>query len=132
MRVTERVRIDKWLWAARLYKSRSLASEACTAGHVKIGGQSVKPARDVHVGETVTVLTGALQRTVKVVALLERRVGAKVVPQYMEDLTPAEEYARAKAERAPALVVFPKGWGRPTKKQRRQIEGLWGESGDKG
>lgn len=120
------VRIDKWLWAVRLFKSRSLATEACNAGHVKINGLHVKPSRDVHVGETIAALAGRVQRTVKVLALLERRVGAKAVPQFMEDLTPPEEYARAREEHEPALLVFPKGWGRPTKKSRRQMEGLFG------
>ena len=120
------VRIDKWLWAARLYRSRSAAAAACQGGHVKIDGQSVKPARNVRVGETITALTGRVNRTFKVLALLERRVGAKVVPQYLEDLTPPEEYARARQERGPALIQFPKGWGRPTKRVRRQWEGIWG------
>ncbi len=118
------VRIDKWLWAVRLYKSRSLATAACQGGHVKIGGQSVKPARQAQVGDVVTALTGQVHRTVQVLALLDRRVGAKVVPQYALDLTPPEEYERARLERKPALIQFPTGWGRPTKKQRRQIEGL--------
>ena len=117
----QHVRLDKWLWAVRLYKSRSLATRACDAGHVKIGGQSVKPARDVHAGEVITALTGRVHRTVKVLALLDRRVGAKQVSEYLEDLTSPEEYARAR-EAAEPLVSFPKGFGRPTKKQRRQIE----------
>jgi ribosome-associated heat shock protein Hsp15 len=125
MQCSESVRIDKWLWAVRLYKSRSLATQACHAGHVKVGGQSVKPARDVHVGELICALTGRVRRTVKVRDLLEQRVGAGLVGQYLEDLTPPEEYARARAEAASARIQFPKGWGRPTKKQRRQLEGLF-------
>ncbi len=119
------VRIDKWLWAVRLYRSRSLATEACQGGHVKIAGQSVKPARNVRAGEVITALTGGVTRTVKVLALLERRVGAKTVSQYLEDCTPPEEYERARRDRARGLAQFPKGWGRPTKKTRRQWEGLW-------
>jgi ribosome-associated heat shock protein Hsp15 len=119
------IRIDKWLWAVRLYKSRSLATKACDGGHVKIVGTHVKPSRDVRVGEVITVLTGRIQRTVKVLALLDRRVGAKIVSVYLEDLTPPEEYARAREEAAAPLVHFPKGFGRPTKKQRRQIEELF-------
>jgi ribosome-associated heat shock protein Hsp15 len=126
MTTPSRVRLDKWLWAVRLYRSRSLATEACQGGHVKIGGQSVKPAREVHVGEVLTALTGHVQRTIKVLALLEQRVGAKLVDQYLEDLTPPEEYERARQARERALVQYPKGWGRPTKKQRRQLEGFWG------
>ncbi len=122
------VRLDKWLWAVRLYKSRSLATAACQGGHVKIAGQTAKPARGVRVGEVITALAGRVNRTVKVLALLERRVGAKAVPQYLQDLTPAAEYERAQHERQSAGIQFPPGWGRPTKKLRRQWEGLWGEA----
>ena len=125
MQAPEHVRLDKWLWAVRLYKSRSLATEACHGGHVKIGGQSVKPSRDVRTGDVVTARAGGVHRTLKVLGLLENRVGAKAVPRYLEDLTPLEEFARAQAERETALVAYPKGWGRPTKKQRRQLEGLF-------
>jgi ribosome-associated heat shock protein Hsp15 len=124
MQAPERVRIDKWLWAVRLYKSRSLAAVACNAGHIKIGGQSVKASREVHVGEVISALAGRVNRTVKVVALLENRVGAKVVSKFLEDQTPPEEYARAREEAAQAAVHFPKGLGRPTKKQRRLLLGV--------
>lgn len=122
MDTPERVRIDKWLWAVRLYPTRALAIAACRAGHVKIGGQSVKPSRLVQVGETVTALAGHVQRRVKVLAILERRIGAKLVPDYLEDLTPAAEYERARAQRVEPLVAYPPGWGRPTKRRRRQWE----------
>jgi len=125
MQSSESVRLDKWLWAVRLYKSRSLATEACHAGHVKIGGQSVKPSRVMHAAEVVCAFTGRVNRTVKVLALIEQRVGARLVGQYVADLTPPEEYARAREEAARARAQFPKGWGRPTKKQRRQLEGLF-------
>src|SRR6185503_4561825 len=98
MHTSQSVRIDKWLWAVRLYKSRSLATEACHAGHVKISGNSVKPSRDVHAGEKITVFAGRVLRTVKVVALPDQRVGAKLVSQFLEDLTSPEEYARAREE----------------------------------
>src|SRR5689334_18788379 len=120
MPVVEHVRIDKWLWAVRLYKSRSAAIEACNAGHVKIAEQSVKPSREVHVGEVISALTGRLNRTVQVLALLDRRVGAQLVSQYLEDKTPAAEYARAR-EAFEHTLRFPKGFGRPTKKQRRDF-----------
>ena len=122
MQIRESIRIDKWLWAVRLYKSRSLAAEACNAGHVKIKGQSVKPSRDVRTGEIIAALTGRVQRTVKVLAPLEQRVGAKLVSQFLEDLTPPEEFARAREASSQAAIHFPKGFGRPTKKQRRQLE----------
>ena len=119
MDTSESVRIDKWLWAVRLYKSRSLAAQACHAGHVKIGGNNVKPSRDVRAGEQITVFAGRVLRTVKVLALLDQRVGAKLVSQFLEDLTPPEAYARAREK---ARVRFSTGIGRPTKKQRRQLE----------
>ncbi len=121
----EIVRIDKWLWSVRLYRSRSLATDACQAGHVKIAGHGVKPSRDVRVGDVITALVGGVHRTVKVLALLDRRVGAKLVIQYLEDLTPPEEFARAREAALRPVLQYPKGWGRPTKKQRRQIEGFW-------
>jgi ribosome-associated heat shock protein Hsp15 len=122
MQPPERVRLDKWLWAVRLYRSRSLAAEACTAGHVKIDGQSVKPAREVRIGETITAQTCGVTRTVRVLGLLSTRVGAQVAREFAEDLTPPEEYARARAERT-QTPQLPKGFGRPTKKQRRLMEG---------
>ena len=114
------VRIDKWLWAVRVFKTRSQASEACRAGHVKIGGQHVKPSRSAKIGETITAQVGQLNRTVKVLGLLEQRVSAKVAAQFMEDLTPPEEYQKRHEEQAP-VAFRPKGSGRPTKKDRR----LW-------
>jgi ribosome-associated heat shock protein Hsp15 len=123
MQAVERVRMDKWLWAVRLYRTRSLATLACNAGHVKIAGQSVKPAREVHPGDIICALAGHIHHTVKVVALLEQRVGAKLVSQFLEDQTPPEEYARAREEAAQAAAHIPKGFGRPTKKQRRQLLG---------
>ena len=89
MHSLESVRIDKWLWAVRLFKSRSLATEACNAGHVKIGGDSVKPARPVRVGEEINMLAGRVNRTVRVLALLERRAPARRVPSMRLALTPA-------------------------------------------
>ena len=125
MQPAHSVRLDKWLWAVRLYKSRSLAIQACQAGHVKIGGQRVKPSRGIHPGEVISALAGQVQRTVKVLGLLEQRVGAPRVSEFLEDLTPPEEYARARAEALAAAPRFPKGLGRPTKKQRRQLESFF-------
>jgi ribosome-associated heat shock protein Hsp15 len=116
------VRLDKWLWAVRLYKSRSLAATACAAGHVKIDGASVKSARNVRPGEVLVVQTERLRRTVKVLAALDQRVGAGLVSQYLEDLTPPAEFERARQDRIATVPVYPKGWGRPTKKNRRVLE----------
>jgi ribosome-associated heat shock protein Hsp15 len=120
------VRIDKWLWAVRLYKTRSLATAACRAGHVKIKGENVKPSHNVRISEVISARTGELNRTVKVVGLVQNRVGAKLVEKYLEDQTPAAEYLRAEQDRRqPQAPRRAKGSGRPTKKERRQIEHLF-------
>jgi ribosome-associated heat shock protein Hsp15 len=116
------VRLDKWLWAARVFKTRSQAIAACQAGHVKVAGQRVKPARAVRVGETLTVELGEITRTLRVAGLVERRVGPKLLPQYLEDLTPPSEYARAREQRQEPFLRRPKGLGRPTKKERRLLQ----------
>jgi len=117
------VRMDKWLWAVRLFKSRSLAAAACGAGKVKVGEQMVKASRSVKLGEVITAITGEMTRTVKVTALLEKRVGAKLVGQFMEDLTPASEFEKPR-EKNFLIPIFhrPKGSGRPTKKERRSMK----------
>ena len=118
------VRIDKWLWAVRIFKTRSLAIAACDAGHVKINGLRIKPARALRVGEEVSVQAGEVQRTLKVVGLLERRVGTAAVKAFVEDLTPPAEYEKAKEPRLEPLFHRPKGAGRPTKRDRRLLEQL--------
>jgi ribosome-associated heat shock protein Hsp15 len=120
------VRLDKWLWAARVYKTRSQAATACDAGHVKLGDQRVKPSRSVHPGEVITARVGEITRTLKVVALLAKRVGPKLVAQYVEDLTPAEEYAKPRMPVLEPLFHRPKGLGRPTKRDRRLLEQMGG------
>lgn len=116
------VRIDKWLWAARVFKTRALATEACRAGHVKLEGAPVKPGRSVHVGETYVVHTAALTRTVRVAGLAEHRVAAKVVASLLEDLTPPEELERVRRSALEQVLARPKGTGRPTKRDRRELE----------
>jgi ribosome-associated heat shock protein Hsp15 len=116
------VRFDKWLWAARLFKTRAQAADACRQGHVSAGGQPVKPSRDVKVGEMVQIRTGGITRTVKVLQLLEHRVGAGLVKDYAEDHTPDSEYEKLRASRLEPLFYRPKGAGRPTKKERRALD----------
>jgi ribosome-associated heat shock protein Hsp15 len=130
--VDSQIRIDKWLWAVRLYKTRSLATQACRGGHVTIAGQAVKPSREIRVGDLVNAQTGEILRTVKVIGLIERRVGPKVAPNYMEDQTSAAEYLRVikQKEQRAAIPQRPKGAGRPTKRERREIEALEGKGGD--
>ena len=120
------VRIDKWLWAARLYKTRAQATEACRGGHVRIGGAPVKPSREVRGGEVIAVRLADITRTMKVLAPVEKRVGPKLVPDIAEDLTPAEEYLRQMEVRrdAAAAPKRSRGSGRPTKKERRQLDSI--------
>lgn len=118
------VRIDKWLWCVRLYKTRTLSAEACNGGKVTIDDVNVKPSRAVKVGDIIKVHQPPLWRTVKVVDILENRVGAKVVPQYMEDLTPQEEYDKVEFVRMMNMERRDRGTGRPTKKERREIDRL--------
>ncbi|MCP5522615.1 MAG: RNA-binding S4 domain-containing protein [Verrucomicrobiales bacterium] len=115
-------RLDKWLWAVRLYKTRSLAIAACQAGHVKIEDQRVKPSRPVRLGEIIEARTGDLLRRYRVLALLDRRVGAKLVPQYAEDLTLPGESTAPREPRLEPLFHRPKGAGRPTKRDRRLLD----------
>ena len=117
-----KVRIDKWLWAVRIFKTRSLATDACRNGKVSINGQLVKASRDVKPEDEISIRQQQMTKTVKVTALLEKRVSAKLVAQFMEDLTPASEYEKVETIRAVSFVYRPKGQGRPTKKDRRDIE----------
>lgn len=119
-------RLDKWLWAVRLFKTRSLASDACRAGSVRIAGQPVKPAHDVRAGETITVRQGIVERTLVVRAVPPSRVGAPLVATYCEDRTPASEWEKAKEQRIQHLLARERGSGRPTKRDRRQLDRLWG------
>jgi len=118
------VRIDKWLWAVRLYKTRGLASEACRTGKITIGGVPAKPSRDLRPGDILVVGMGALKRTIGVKALLTNRVSAKLVPEYLNDLTPPEEYERMQMLKELSWERRPRGTGRPTKQERRTIDRL--------
>ncbi len=120
------LRIDKWLWAVRIYKTRTLAGDSCRAGKVKIEGIAVKPSRALKLGDIMTVSIGPLTRTLKVKALLHNRVSAKLVPDSLEDLTPVEEYERIKFMHELNAEHRDRGTGRPTKKDRRFIDRLKG------
>jgi ribosome-associated heat shock protein Hsp15 len=117
--VSDELRIDRWLWAVRIFKTRTQAINACRAGHVKINGISVKPSHQVKVGEVISVQIGELNKTIRVTGLLSQRVGAQVAKQYVEDLTPPEEYAKLKEKRESTPIFIPPGYGRPTKRDRR-------------
>lgn len=127
MTAPQSVRIDKWLWAVRLYKTRTLAATACRNGRVTISGQPVKPSHEVKLGEIIVAQTGEITRTFKVLALLEQRVGAAAVKQFAEDLTPASEFEKRKEPVLEPMFYRPKGAGRPTKKDRRAINKIISE-----
>ena len=114
-------RLDKWLWSVRIFKTRGLAAEACRAGSVEVNGLPAKPARDVHAGETVTVQQGILLRTLRVVGAPRARVGAKLVAVFCTDLTPASEFEKVREQRLQHVLARPKGSGRPTKRDRREV-----------
>lgn len=116
------VRIDKYLWCIRVFKSRSIATDACDGGKVKIDGSSVKPSRHVKIGEVITIQQGYVKRSFKVIDLLEKRVGAPLVKNYAADITPQEELDKLQTERFISYESKFKGSGRPTKKDRRLIE----------
>lgn len=116
------VRIDKWLWAVRLFKTRTEAADACKGGKVKVNNEAVKPSREVKIGEVITVQQGIIKRTVKVKELLEKRVGAKLVNDYMEDMTPQDEYEKLRLQKSMQALPGHEGKGRPTKKDRRRID----------
>lgn len=124
--MAEDVRIDKWLWAVRVYKTRSLATEACKNGRIKIDDQPVKASRNLKIGDVIAIHQNPLNKIVKVKAFLTNRVSAKLVVDYLEDLTPAEEYERVQMIRDLNWERRPRGLGRPTKQDRRQIDELKG------
>jgi ribosome-associated heat shock protein Hsp15 len=120
----EPVRIDKWLWAIRIYKTRSIATTACRNGRVTVAGQPMKASHEVKMGEIILAKNGVITRTVKVIGFLHQRVGAAAVNKFMEDLTPASEYEKLKEPVLQPLFYRPKGAGRPTKKDRRTMNQL--------
>jgi ribosome-associated heat shock protein Hsp15 len=119
-------RVDKWLWAVRIFRTRGLAADACRAGSVHVNELPAKPARSLRSGETVTVRQGLILRTLRVVALPRSRVGAPLVPQYCTDLTPPEEFAKARENPIQQVLAREKGSGRPTKRDRRLLDQLLG------
>ena len=116
------VRMDKWLWAVRIFKTRSLATAACRLGHVTLSGQPVKPAREVKINEVLLIKKDDMTRTFKVLGLLDKRVGAPLAKQYVEDQTPESEFQKARDLRLQPIPWRPKGSGRPTKKERRDLD----------
>lgn len=118
-------RIDKWLWSVRVFKTRPEATAACRAGKVLIGELEAKPGRNAHVGETLSVKVGLIHRILKILAMPRSRVSAKQLPEFVEDLTPAAEYAKAKQAQLEHLLARERGQGRPSKKDRRDLDHLF-------
>lgn len=116
------IRIDKWLWAVRIYKTRSQATEACRKGHVLIDNNAVKPSREVHPGDVVQVKKNPIIRSFKVLDVAAKRVSAKLVPQLMEEVTPPEELELLRIQKDMNWISRDKGSGRPTKKDRRDLD----------
>jgi ribosome-associated heat shock protein Hsp15 len=116
------VRIDKWMWATRIFKTRTIAAEACKKNRVLIGGVHVKPSRMIRSGEVIQVRKPPVTYSFKALGLTERRVGAKLVPEYLENVTPREQYELLEMNRLSGFVDRAKGLGRPTKKDRRELE----------
>ncbi len=120
------VRVDKWLWAVRVFKTRSDAAEACRTGKVTINGSEAKPSKELKEGDILTVKKVPIMRySYKVLGLVERRLPAKDVPTYCLDITPQEELDKLNAPKETFFVVRDRGAGRPTKKERRDMDALW-------
>ena len=115
-------RIDKWLWAARVYKTRTLASDACKNGRITINGALAKPSRTVKVGDQVGVKKSPITYTFRVLQAIEKRVGAKLLPEVFENITPPEQYEVLEMNRISGFIDRARGTGRPTKKDRRALD----------
>lgn len=116
------VRVDKYLWAMRIYKTRSIATDACKCGRVKMNDMELKPSRVFHVGDVFTVRKGPITYTYRILQLWGNRLGAKMVPEYLQDITPKEQLELLELARYAAQSGRDRGTGRPTKKDRREIE----------
>lgn len=123
--MSDTARIDKYLWAVRVFKTRTEATDACKGNKVKVDGVAVKPSRPVKVGNIIEVRKGSVQYIYKVKALLENRVGARLVPEYAENLTPQSELDKLRAPVETFFLKRDRGMGRPTKKDRRDMDVLW-------
>lgn len=115
-------RIDKWLWAVRVFKTRTIAAEACKKGRVSINGSQVKPARMVKPGDVIQVKKSPITYSFKVLQAIEKRVGAKIVSEFMENVTTPDQYELFEMSKISGFVGRAKGTGRPTKKDRRDLD----------
>ncbi len=118
----EEARIDKWLWAARIYKTRSMAAAACKKGQISLNGAQLKPSRTVRVGDIINVKKPPITYSFKIKQTIEKRVGAKLIPEILENVTPPEQYELLEMNRISGFIDRARGTGRPTKKERRSLD----------
>lgn len=123
--MADSVRIDKYLWAIRVFKTRGDATDACKGNKVRVGGSPAKPSKEVKPGEVIEIQKGTVRYPYRVIRLLENRVGAQLVPDYAENLTPQSELDKLRAPVETFFIRRDRGSGRPTKKDRRAMEHLW-------
>lgn len=121
-------RIDKWLWAARIFKTRTIAADACKNGRVTIKGVRLKPSHMIKEGDVIDVKKAPITYSFRVLQTIENRVGAKLVPQVLENVTLSEQYELLEMSRISGFVDRARGTGRPTKKERRQLDDFVSES----
>lgn len=122
------VRVDKWLWAMRVFKTRTIATDACKKGRVTMGGTAVKPSRPIKEGDIIDVKKPPITYTFRVKAVTQNRLGAKLVPDYLENLTPQSQYDLLEMTKIASFVDRRKGLGRPTKKDGREMKQFREES----
>ena len=120
--MADTARIDKWLWAARIFKTRSIAADACKNGRVTIGGVDMKPSRTIKVGDVINVKKPPITYSFKVLKTIEQRVGAKLLPEIYENVTDPKQYELLEMSRISGFVDRARGTGRPTKKDRRAMD----------
>ena len=118
----EEARLDKWLWAARIYKTRSMAAAACKKGQISLNGAQLKPSRTVRVGDIINVKKPPITYSFKIKQTIEKRVGAKLIPDILENVTPPEQYELLEMNRISGFIDRARGTGRPTKKERRSLD----------
>ena len=129
--MAEQARIDKWLWAARIFKTRSLAADACKNGRVSINNVNVEPSHMVKVGDTVNVRKPPVTYSFKILKTIEQRVGAKLIPEIYENVTSPDQYELLEMNRISGFVDRARGTGRPTKKERRALDAFIGPTFEK-
>ena len=122
--MTMEARLDKWLWAARIFKTRSIAADACKNGRISIGGVKQKASKMVKVGDVIEVRKPPITYSLKVLQAIQNRVGAKLVPEVLENVTAKEQLELLEMNRISGFVGRARGTGRPTKKERRELDGF--------